>query len=132
MPAYEGQRFHNRTLELDGNTIRHCHLINCQVRFRGVAPFVLERNRYEGAFWIHLLDNWTAIPDALDPLKRELRRYGADLDDVLVPKMVNDVGPGVWAPYAEGVERHIEYWFEREGKPGGGLRPVEGDEGELD
>lgn len=128
MTEYAGERFHNRTLELDGNAFRGCHLINCQVRFRGVAPFVLEGNRYEGAFWIHLIDGWKAMPEALEPLRRELARYGADLDEVLAPKVPDEVGPGVWAPYADGAEQHIEYWFEREGKPGRGLRLVLGEE----
>lgn len=128
MAEYVGQRFHNRTLELDGNTFHACHLINCQVRFRGNAPFGFEANRYEGAFWVHLLDAWEAMPEALEPLRRELARYGADLDEVLMPKAPDGVGPGVWAPCAEGAERHIEYWFQREGKPPGGLRLIEGDQ----
>lgn len=128
MTVHEEEQFHNRTLELDGNGFRRCHFIHCQVRFRGRSPFVLEENRYEGAFWVHLLDGWKAMLEALEPLRRELARYGVDLDDVLVPKTAVEEGPGAWAPYAEGAERHIEYWFQRNGKPAGGLRLVE-DEG---
>lgn len=120
MAIHEGQRFHNQTLELDGQTFRRCHFINCQFRFRGIAPFGFEGNRYEGTFWIHLLDDWRAMEEALDPLRRELRRYGADLDDALHPP---PQAPAMgWSPAVipEQREKHIEYWFQREGKPEAG------------
>lgn len=125
MAIFEAQRFHNRTLELDGHTYRQCHFINCQLRFRGIAPFGFENNRIEGAFWLHLIDNWRSMPDALEPIRAELRRYGAALDEVLTPSEQRE-GPG-WRPvFLPGQrEMHIEYWFQREGKPGGGLRLIE-------
>jgi hypothetical protein len=125
MADFLGQRFHNRTLELDGNTFRACHLINCQVRFRGVAPFVFEGNRYEGAFWIHLIDGWKAMPEGLEPLRQELARYGADLHEALYPDPAVWASPAAYAAYLEEPERHIEFWFQREGKAPGGLRLIE-------
>ncbi|HLU34928.1 MAG TPA: hypothetical protein VKZ61_04095 [Thermomicrobiales bacterium] len=123
MTMHDGERFHNQTLELDGQTFRRCHFINCQIRFRGIAPFGFEGNRYEGSFWIHLLEEWRKMEDALDPLRRELNRYGTDLDEVLRPER-----PATgWSPAVmpEQREMHIQYMFRRDGKPGDGLRLTE-------
>jgi hypothetical protein len=124
MAEHEDQRFHNMTIELDGHAYRRCHFINCQVRFHGFAPIRLEDNRYEGAFWIHLLDDWRSMAAALDPLRRELRRYGANLDEVLDPPAPRPMTGWVPAVMPGQREMHIEYWFHREGKPDGGLRLI--------
>lgn len=125
MAEYEGQRFHNRTLELDGQSFRRCHFINCQFRFHGRDAFVFEGNRMEGAFWIHLLDDWRSMPDAIDPLRRELHRYGAHLDEALAPREEDWKSRGKYVAYLNQPELHIEFWFQREGTLASGLTPVE-------
>jgi hypothetical protein len=113
MAEYDGERFHNRTLELDGNVFRNCHFINCQFRFRGIAPFGFEGNRLEGTFWLHFLDDWQANDSLLTPLCDELRRYGYRLENALRS----------YAEYGHGAEFHGEWTFHRDGKaPYGGHR----------
>lgn len=125
MTEYDGKKFHNRTLELDGNVFRNCHFINCQFRFRGRERFAFENNRYEGAFWLELLEDWRTMPDALDPLRSELRRYGADLDKPLNPREEDWASRELYLNFMRQREYSINWWFQREGKPAFGLTLVD-------
>lgn len=127
MAVYEDQRFHNRTLELDGNSYRDCHFINCQFRFRGHQAFAFEHNRLEGAFWLHFIEDWKIMPGAIDPLRLELRRYGINLDEALTIREADWASRGTYLAFLQYPERHIEYWFHREGKPGNGHAPIDPD-----
>ena len=93
MEAHSGKIFHNRTLWLDGQSFRDCRFLNCDLRYRGDAPFVLTGNRYEGSFNLELAREGPGARRAAEEIDADMLRFGYDLG--IAPRSAASSGP-VW------------------------------------
>lgn len=76
MIEHLAQRYHNRTLRMDGQVFRACTFLNCDLRYDGGARFDLEGNRYEGYLNLELAGTPGERRQAAETIERDVRRFG--------------------------------------------------------
>jgi hypothetical protein len=84
MSEHRTRTFHNRTLILDGQRYLDHRFVNADLRYKGTAPFGMQRSRFQGCLNLKLVRH---IADALamaQLLDREVRSCGYDLELALL------------------------------------------------
>lgn len=77
--THHGERFHNRTIILDGRRFIDCEFINPELRYRGGAPFECTGNRFEGSTNIEFHRGGEHSKPLIAVLDRAFRDAGWDL-----------------------------------------------------